>query len=198
MEYTYDNSTNNIRNPHNPPKEVMYGEQSFDEMGELWLQVVVGDAADRAVLSREYALKNERAYFERSDFLLQKNPNDAKGHFTRAVLLLNQRKTAEALNHFKLALDANPDYQEAYFTLGIVHLRNENLSGAEDAFRHAIRLDPEDFRAQGSLGNVYLKQGRIEKAVEQFENALRVNPKDATAKENLELIKKALAKQPKR
>jgi hypothetical protein len=198
MEYTYDNSTNNIRNPHNPPKEVMFGEQSFDEMGELWLQLVVGDAADRAVLSREYALKNDRVYFERSQFLLQKNPHDPKGHFTRAILLLNQQKTTEALKHFKLALDAKPDYQEAHFTLGIVHLTNGNLGGAEAAFKNAIRLDPEDYRAQGSLGNVYLKQGRIEKAVEQFENALRVNPKDATAKENLDLIRQAMERQLKR
>ena len=25
MRYTYDNSTNNIRNPNNPPREIVYG-----------------------------------------------------------------------------------------------------------------------------------------------------------------------------
>lgn len=195
MEFTYDNSTNNVRNPNPPPKNVIYGPQSSDEMAELWFQLLARDARERAALSRAFAVKNDRVFFERSEYLLRKNPNDPKAHFTRAVILLNQKKTAEALNHFKLALAADPNYQEAYFTLGVVHLMNGNLSGAEDAFKNAIRLDPQDYRAQGSLGNVYLRQGRLENAQAQFENALRINPNDATARENLERIRQARRKQ---
>ncbi|MBI4658883.1 MAG: tetratricopeptide repeat protein [Verrucomicrobia bacterium] len=194
MEYTYDNSANNVRNPNQPPKPVSYGEQSSDEMGELWLQLLVSDAADRAALFRAYALKNDRVHFERSEFLLKKNPRDPKGNFTRALVLLNQKRTAEALRHFKLALEAKPDYQEAHFTLGVVHLMNRNLHGAEEAFKNAIRLDPEDFRSQGSLGNVFLGQGRIDEAAAQFQTALRLNPNDTTAKENLEMIRRRAGK----
>ncbi|MBI3415104.1 MAG: tetratricopeptide repeat protein [Verrucomicrobia bacterium] len=197
MEFTYDNSTNNARNPNQPPQAVIYGEQSSDEMAELWLQLLTRNADDRALLNREYALKNDRVFYERSQFLLKKSPNDPKGHFTLAVLLLNQKKTAEALRHFKLALEAKPDYQEAYFTLGVVHLMNNNLTGAEDAFRNAIRIDPEDYRAHGSLGNVFLRMGRMEDAALQFQNALRINPNDATAQENLEMIWQAMEKRKK-
>ena len=34
-QITYDNSTNNPRNPNHPPKRVRYGSQSTDEMAEL-------------------------------------------------------------------------------------------------------------------------------------------------------------------
>ena len=197
MLYTYDNSTNNLRNPNHPPKEVIYGEQSTDEMAELWLQCRVRNADDRALLNREYALKNDRVYYERSQLLLKKNPNDPKGHFTLALILLNQKKTAEALRHFKLALAAKPDYQEVYFTMGVVHLLNRNLAGAEDAFRNAVRLDPEDYRAQGNLGIVFLRQGRTKEAVEQFQTALRLNPNDTTARENLDRIRRSTGGQAK-
>jgi len=197
MQYTYDNSTNNLRNPNHPPKEVTYGEQSSDEMAELWLQLRMRKADDRALLSREYALKNYRVFYERSQFLLKKNPNDPKGHFTLALVLLNQKQTAEALRHFKLALAAKPDYQEAYFTMGVVHLLNGNLTGAEDAFGNAIRLDPEDYRAHGSLGNVFLIQGSIKEANEQFQNALHLNPNDTTARDNLERIRRSTGEQAK-
>src|SRR5439155_11206226 len=40
MEYTYDNSAANFRNPTQPPRRVTWGQQTFDEMGDLWLQVV--------------------------------------------------------------------------------------------------------------------------------------------------------------
>ena len=191
MQYTYDNSTNNLRNPNHPPKEVTYGEQSSDEMAELWLQLRVRNADDRDLLNRGFSLKTDWVFYERSQFLLKKNPNDPKGHFTLALILLNQKKTAEALRHFKLALAAKPDYQEVYFTMGVVHLMNGNLTGAEDAFRNALRLDPEDYRAQGNMGTVFLRQGRIKEAVEQFQEALRLNPNDTNARENLERIRRS-------
>ena len=38
MHYTYDNSTNHVRNPSFPPKRVRFGLQTTDEMGEIWFQ----------------------------------------------------------------------------------------------------------------------------------------------------------------
>lgn len=192
MEFTYDNSTNNVHNPNHPPTAVAYGVQSTDEMAELWLQLLPRNAVDRALLTRAFAEKSDRVYDERSQYLLSKNPNDPKGHFTRAVILLNQRKVVEALKHFNLALAADPNYHEAHFTLGVVHLMNNNISGAEIAFKNAIRTEPQDYRAQGSLGNVYLKQGRMNEALAQFEMALRINPNDPTARENLEMLRKRM------
>jgi uncharacterized protein (TIGR03437 family) len=39
-ELSYDNSTNNLRNPNTPPKRVRWGEQSTDEMGALIVNVL--------------------------------------------------------------------------------------------------------------------------------------------------------------
>ena len=40
MRYTYDNSADNPRNPHRPPARVVWGQNTSDEMGDLWLQVI--------------------------------------------------------------------------------------------------------------------------------------------------------------
>jgi hypothetical protein len=50
MTYTYDNSTDNIRNPSNPPKRVHFGEQTTDEMALLVIQVVPVKKEDALVL----------------------------------------------------------------------------------------------------------------------------------------------------
>jgi len=39
-ELTYDNSSNNYRNPNTPPKRITWGENSTDEMGSLLLNVL--------------------------------------------------------------------------------------------------------------------------------------------------------------
>ena len=49
-ELTYDNSTNNFRNPNTPPKRVTWGENSTDEMGSLLLTVLPKQAEDISAL----------------------------------------------------------------------------------------------------------------------------------------------------
>jgi hypothetical protein len=53
MHYTYDNSTNNVRNPSNPPRRVTFGLQTTDEMGELWFQSLTATTQDRDVLAKD-------------------------------------------------------------------------------------------------------------------------------------------------
>jgi len=48
----YDNSADNPRNPSNPPKRVLWGEESFDEMGAMgFLMVAIQKEAEPALLA---------------------------------------------------------------------------------------------------------------------------------------------------
>jgi hypothetical protein len=49
---TYDNSTDNPRNPYDPPQRVMWGVQSTDEMGVVRFEMVADRAEDEAVLQQ--------------------------------------------------------------------------------------------------------------------------------------------------
>ncbi len=51
MEFTYDNSTDNPRNPNHPPKRVMWGPGSADEMAGLHILVTPVDPDDAEELS---------------------------------------------------------------------------------------------------------------------------------------------------
>ena len=55
VQLRYDNTADNPRNPSNPPKRVQWGEQSFDEMGSVTLQVVAVHKEDEAVLQQALA-----------------------------------------------------------------------------------------------------------------------------------------------
>jgi hypothetical protein len=48
---SYNNSAANPHNPSNPPRRVLWGEQSLDEMGGVGLMVTALRAADEAVLA---------------------------------------------------------------------------------------------------------------------------------------------------
>lgn len=56
MEYTFDNSTKNPRNPSNPPAHVQFGEQTTDEMAVAFFTVVLPSPDDVAPFRRDMRL----------------------------------------------------------------------------------------------------------------------------------------------
>ena len=65
MEFTYDNSAANPHNPNNPPKRVVYGPGSLDEMAGLHLTVVPLNPEDAEELSQSLWGKMMRSMRER-------------------------------------------------------------------------------------------------------------------------------------
>jgi mono/diheme cytochrome c family protein len=52
LEYTYDNSENNPRNPSHPPVQVTYGEQTTNEMGLVFLSFAFPTPTDAVAFQR--------------------------------------------------------------------------------------------------------------------------------------------------
>jgi hypothetical protein len=61
VKLTYDNSAANPRNPSNPPKRVLWGEQSFDEMGSVGMQIVALKKEDEAALQQLFTERSREA-----------------------------------------------------------------------------------------------------------------------------------------
>jgi len=191
MHYTYDNSTNNVRNPNHPPQRVRYGLQSTDEMGEMWLQVLAHTTNDLATLARSYqpVVMNQATAYNR--FLLEKNPRDAKALNELGKISFFQGRKAEALTQFQAAIDAEPDYDEPHYFLGLMARLQGRGAEAKTEFQTALRLNADNSKAHGNLGLMFMEEGDLSRAEDHFRNALRINPSDTLARENLELVLKA-------
>ena len=198
MRFTYDNSTNNVRNPNSPPKPVNYGLQTSDEMAELWLQLLPRNAADLAALDREYQKHVINLFRERDEFRLRKDPNDAEAHMGLGLSFLNENNMAEAERHFRAAVQAKPDLALAHRRLAVVLRLQKKLSEARAQFEETLRLDPQDFQAHGNLGFVLFDLGDPVAARAHFEAALRLNPDDPVARDALNEMLKARGQSPDR
>jgi hypothetical protein len=73
---TYDNSTENPRNPSHPPARVGWGEQSTDEMGSVGVLVVAAREEDFTTLQQRYAEHVRQAAMTRPGLrrLMQQRP----------------------------------------------------------------------------------------------------------------------------
>jgi len=56
MEYTFDNSAQNLRNPSSPPARIHFGEQTTDEMAVAFFSVLLPSPADVAMFQRDVRL----------------------------------------------------------------------------------------------------------------------------------------------
>lgn len=195
MRYSYDNSTNNARNPNHPPQRVMYGVQSTDEMGELWLQVLVANTNDQSILTAQV----QKVIFEESlqynQYLLRLNPADARAHseLGKTLLLMGRRQEAQAF--LTRAIELAQDLDDPHYYRGLLFRLEGQVEQARSEFEAAVRLNPENAKAHGNLGLVLIQLGQPVRARPHLETALRLNPEDNIARETLRQLTEALGSQ---
>ena len=185
MEYVYDNSAGNPRNPDRPPRRVLFGQFSNDEMGDLWLQLLPGNEADRATLQRAIMPKilNEDIVGYESTLIAQ--PDNAVLHRDVAVLYMTAGRTAAAIEHYRRSLDLDPESATAHYNLATLLAAGGGLDEAVTHFRHAVDLRPDHGSAHNNLGAVLNATGRSAEALGHFERAVALEPDNAAAHSNL-------------
>ena len=216
MNFVYDNSEDNVRNPHDPPQRVVAGNRAVDEMAHLWLQVLPEQTAqekgDPRILIVEAMARHN----------LQKDPDDFEAHYNLAALLMGRGevpeaiaqfaeanrirpneptvnnafgaallaagRTEESVPHLTAALNARPDYFDARYNLGNALASLGDFRGALAQFQVAVRINPEDANAEANLGSAFAETGDLKQAKLHYERALRLNPNHELARENLQQL----------
>lgn len=190
MRARYDNSAENIRNPNHPPRRVVYGPQSSDEMCELWVQVLVKNPTDAAVLQKLQRKANDEETIAFYEGQLKEEPGNAAVHTALGKILGPMGKLEEAVQHFRLALALAPDQVEAHYYLGLSLLTMQEIDRARSEFEAVLALDPAYVKAHDGLGLIALRLNRPEEAEKHFRRALELNPDDPAARANLQKLGK--------
>jgi hypothetical protein len=86
MQFTYDNSSDNERNPSNPPKRVHLGEQTTDEMALLFMNAAVNNKADGQKLVRSMFGQSIASSVQDKIDEIQKLPPDEREKAIRDAL----------------------------------------------------------------------------------------------------------------
>jgi Flp pilus assembly protein TadD/mono/diheme cytochrome c family protein len=176
MEYTYDNSASNPRNPELPPARVFWGQRSRDEMGDLWFQLLAANETDRARINAEITAKMTAEDIVGYETMLKVTPNDAELHDDVALLYLGMGFAANAVRHFQASAALKPDSAAAHFNLGTALAQAGRFDDSIKSFRDALSRRPDYALAHGNLGRVLLAKGVIAEALQHFEEAVRLDP----------------------
>jgi tetratricopeptide (TPR) repeat protein len=185
MQYTYDNSAANRRNPNTPPRRVTFGQTTASEMGDLWLQVVPRNAAELAALDRDYRPKMLTEDTAGDEKMIEVNPLDAHRRADLASCYLEAGRVADALAQLREAVRLEPGTASLRYALGTLLLNQRAFEEAATHFSEAVRLRPGFSEAHNNLGVVSHAQGNIEEAIRRYTEALRTMPDNSEARYNL-------------
>ena len=194
MEFTYDNSADNPRNPSSPPRRVQFGQQSTDEMGELWIQVLPRNRKELAILEKDFQSKTLAEMINYYEHRLRLDPRDARAHCRLGFAKSSLGRRAEAIEHHQRSIELDPNDDEPHLHLGMIWLDQESYAAAQEEFETALRLNPNSYLAHGNLGLLHMNQGNLPAAETHLRATLRLNPNDLTAQENLRRVTAALEK----
>jgi Tfp pilus assembly protein PilF len=192
MRYRYDNSASNPRNPAVPPVRVPWGQQSREEMGDLWLQVVTKTPEDRQLLDQTFRAKWMATDAIGLESLIRREPTRASLRDDIAVLYMELNRPAEAVPHFEAALKLKPESAAAHFNYGTALAAANRFNDAITQYRRALALRPSYAIAHNNLGTALLQVGQPQQALAAFREAARVDPHLEEAHLNVGLVSRAV------
>jgi Flp pilus assembly protein TadD len=184
MRYSYDNSAANARNPHHPPVHVVWGQNTSDEMGDLWLQIVPRDAADLAALMHDVRRKASVEDLAAYTKLLKAEPGNPLRHDAVASLAFDSGRVDEAIDHYERSLDLNPASAPTHYNLGIAYAARGRRDDARMQFQKAVDLDPDYAQAHNNLGAILSVSGDVAGALDHLRRAVQLRPDNVEAHTN--------------
>jgi tetratricopeptide (TPR) repeat protein len=130
---------------------------------------------------------------ERVNRYLSQKPKDAKGRFIKGLILVEQNKTAEAIEVFTALSRDYPELPEPYNNLAVLYAAQGQYEKARQQLEMSIRTHPSYATAYENLGDVYTKL-----ASQAYDKALQFDSSNSAAKNKLSLIRDLISSGPAR
>jgi len=185
MQYRYDNSSTNPRNPRQPPSRVVHGPQSSDEMGDLWLRLLPRTIADAAELARSFVQHELASEIDGAERKVSRDPQSATWLNVLGIRYVEAGRVDDGIARLRQALRVAPDHAEAHSNLAHALQLQGRHAEALRQFQEAARLAPGNDRIHFNLAGALQDRNDLTAAIRHYRAGLALNPDAADAHNGL-------------
>ncbi len=184
--FSFDNTEANPNNPSSPPRRVVFGANSTDEMADLILQVLPRNPADRPQLVSAVSTWDSIAVaaYSRDQIF------PAERKFVQGQTMLEEGDLDAATSLFQEALRYRPDHIQALIGLSRVFAAKGDAESALLVARQGVtRSNREDPHALDALAKALAVLGQLDEALRAAQEALPLawRPEDVSLADSLEV-----------
>ncbi len=119
---------------------------------------------------------------------LQRDPNHVACRHSLAVLLVHERREADAVRLVEDWLGREPKKAEPYVLDGWLWHQKGDLPRAKTRYEQALEIDPHNVHALTELAGIYEEMQRPDRALVLYERILQIEPKDPEITQRLNVI----------
>ena len=176
MRFTFDNSTANERNPHDPPRRIHWGPETNDEMGDLWIQVSPVAARDLSALLDDYEALELCSGIAALEALLAVDSRQVWAATALTPLYLHAWRPLAARQLLERVIQDDPDDVLANRDLALVLRFQGELDQAMVHLHRTLELEPDQPEGHYNLAQAYREQGKLDDAVRHYLRAIELQP----------------------
>ena len=164
---------------------------SVRRLSGMWQKGALGVAAVALVVLgmltwRQASIYRDDETLNRHIIALDPQARNAYRHLGNA--LYKQKRYAEAVDAYRVAIAQRPNHAIAHFNLGGALNKLGRFEEAETHLRRAIALDSKTKNSHRYLGNALYEQGRYAEAVDAYRVAATQRPDHAVAHASLGMV----------
>ncbi len=185
LRFTFDNSSDNPRNPHAPPQRVAFGSQATDEMCELLVQLVPARAADLPRLQESIYRKTLEVETAELQKRVADRPADVEARLSLGNIYMQTSRWDDGAREFESAVRLGPDHAIANYNAGQVAFARRDYVTARQRLERATALKADLVEGHTTLGIILEMQGEADNARRHYRAALATRPGHLPAATNL-------------
>lgn len=178
MEFSYDNSAHNSRNPNDPPQDIEFGPLSTNEMADLWIQVMPRNNREGIDLQHSSSRHLQMKKRERLKQQIELEP-DVNRYLELARSYSRANQLHEAVTQLQNALEHAPENTTVLENLAIALTNMGRQDEALLHWRRCVQLSPNDSRAQLNLGTALGFLNQAAEAEFHLQRATQLDPNSA-------------------
>ncbi len=165
MDYTYDNSDENIFNPNHPARRVVGGWRSEDEMAEAVFQVIVETETDLRTLEKAQIAYDVDAAGGEANYL-----------YYLATYQEQQNLLQSAYSLYERALVLDESFASAHYKLGVLDYQFGDIVKAEKRIELALNHNPRLVAPKLLLAQIAANQGDVQRAAHILKELIDSDP----------------------